>query len=49
MAAMLAVVFHYWLGLILLVVGFVAVAALAAGYVKSVTAKQYPGRRHRDD
>ncbi len=41
---MVAVVFHYWLGLILLAVSILAVVAMGAGYVKSVTAKQFPKR-----
>lgn len=47
---MLAVIFHWWLGLILTIVAGVAVVALIAGYLKKVVAPQYPsGRARRDD
>jgi uncharacterized membrane protein len=44
---MISVVWHYWLGLILLVVGVGALIATAAGYVAKVTAMKYPNRRQR--
>jgi hypothetical protein len=44
---MLSVVWHYWLGLILLVVGVLALIATVAGYVAKVTAMKYPNRRQR--
>jgi len=47
---MLAVIFHFWLGLILAVVAGLAVVSLIAGYIKKVVAPQYPsGRQRRDD
>ena len=46
---MIAVIFHWWLGLILFAVGLLACAGLIAGYVKKVVAPQYPGKRHRRD
>ena len=47
---MLAVIFHWWLGLILTLVGVVACIVLVAGYLKKVVAPQYPsGRARRDD
>jgi hypothetical protein len=47
---MLAVIFHFWLGLILAVVGGLAVVSLIAGYIKKVVSPQYPsGRQRRDD
>lgn len=47
--AMIAVIFHYWLGLLLFAVGLLACAGLIAGYVRKVVAPQYPGKRHRRD
>ncbi|MEN9645691.1 MAG: hypothetical protein RL238_2360 [Actinomycetota bacterium] len=47
---MLAVIFHYWLGLLLAIVGGLAVVSLIVGYIKKVVAPQYPsGRARRDD
>ena len=45
---MLAVVWHFWLGLILLVTGGFALIGLALGYVKKVSSMRYPakGQRH---
>jgi type III secretory pathway component EscS len=40
-------VWHYWLGLILLVVGVASVIGLVVGYLKQVTAMKYPSRRQR--
>jgi hypothetical protein len=44
---MIAVVWHYWLGLILLLVGVLSLIGLAVGYVAKVTAMKYPNRRQR--
>ena len=46
---MLAVIFHYWLGLLLAIVGGLAVVSLIVGYIKKVVAPQYPGKRQRRD
>ena len=46
---MIAVIFHYWLGLILLAVAGLAVVGVIAGYLKKVVAPQYPGKRNRRD
>jgi hypothetical protein len=47
---MLAVIFHWWLGLILAIVGGLAILGVVAGYIKKVVAPQYPsGRARRDD
>jgi hypothetical protein len=47
---MLAVIFHFWLGLLLAIVGGLAVLSLVIGYIKKVVAPQYPsGRARRDD
>ena len=46
----LAVIFHFWLGLLLFVAGAVAVVGLVGGYVKMVTAAKYPhGKQKRED
>ena len=45
---MIAVVWHFWLGLILLVVGGLAVVQLVVGYVAKVSAMKYPNRRQRN-
>jgi hypothetical protein len=47
LGSMIAVVWHYWLGLILLIVGVLSLIGLAAGYVAKVTAMKYPNRRQR--
>ena len=44
---MIAVVWHFWLGLILLVVGGLAVVNLIVGYVAKVTMTKYPNRKQR--
>jgi hypothetical protein len=44
---MLAVVWHFWLGLILLITGGLALLGLAAGYVKKVSSMRYPGKGQR--
>ncbi|MFM7687283.1 MAG: hypothetical protein ACKPDI_15365 [Actinomycetota bacterium] len=46
---MLGVIFHFWLGLLLAIVGGLSVVALIAGYLKQVVAPQYPGKRQRRD
>jgi hypothetical protein len=46
---MIAEVFHYWLGLILAIVGVLATLGVVAGYLKKVVAPQYPGKRARRD
>ncbi len=47
---MLAIIFHWWLGLILAVVSGLAIVAVIGGYIKKVIAPQYPsGRARRDD
>ena len=46
---MLAVIFHWWLGLILALVGVVACVGLIAGYLKNVVRPQYPSGRNRTE
>jgi uncharacterized membrane protein len=45
--AMIAVVWHFWLGLVLLVVGGLAVVNLIVAYVAKVTMTKYPNRKQR--
>lgn len=40
-------IWHWWVGLVLTVVGIGAVAAVGAGYVKQVSASRFPGKRQR--
>jgi formate-dependent nitrite reductase membrane component NrfD len=48
MSLMLAAnIWHWWVGLVLTVVGIGAVAAVAAGYIKQVSASRFPGKRQR--
>lgn len=47
---MIAVIFHFWLGMILVLSGALVAVALIGGYLKSVTAAKYPGgRQKRED
>ncbi|HEY4610172.1 MAG TPA: hypothetical protein VIH06_13240 [Ilumatobacteraceae bacterium] len=46
---MTAVIFHYWLGVILLLVSILAVVGLVGGYLKKVTATRYPSNRNREE
>jgi hypothetical protein len=42
-----AVVWHWWLGLVLLIAGIGAVVQTLVGYVVKVSATKYPNRRQR--
>lgn len=47
-AAMLAAnIWHWWIGLVLLVVAVAVTAALVGGYLKAVSAQKYPGGKRR--
>jgi formate-dependent nitrite reductase membrane component NrfD len=46
---MIANIWHFWIGVVLFFAGLLAVAGVVAGYLKSVTAQRYPGRRARRD
>jgi hypothetical protein len=46
---MTAVIFHFWLGVILLAVSILAVVGLIGGYLKKVTAPQFPSKRNREE
>jgi hypothetical protein len=46
----LAIIFHFWLGLILILAAGLAVVGLIGGYVKQVSAAKYPsGKQKRED
>jgi hypothetical protein len=46
----LAVIFHFWLGVILFVSGCLVALMLIGFYVKTVTAAKYPhGKQKRQD
>ena len=48
LAGMLAAeIWHWWIGVVLVGAGILSVIMLVAGYLKNVTAKQYPGRGQR--
>jgi hypothetical protein len=49
LAGMTAVIFHFWLGVILLAVSILAVVGLIGGYLKKVTAPQFPSKRNREE
>jgi hypothetical protein len=44
---MLAVIWHWWLGLILVFAGALALLQVVVGYVRKVVAPQYPKRRQQ--
>ena len=44
-----AEIWHWWIGVVLVGAGILSVIMLIAGYLKNVTAKQYPSRRQRRD
>lgn len=48
-ALLAAEIWHWWIGVILVVVAIVTVIGLGVQYLKNVTAKQYPSRRQRQD
>ncbi|MFZ9444485.1 MAG: hypothetical protein ACO276_11215 [Ilumatobacteraceae bacterium] len=40
-------VWHWWIGVVLSVVGVATVVAMGAGYVKQVSATRFPGKRQQ--
>lgn len=42
-----AYVWHWWIGIVLFVVGVGSVLGLAVQYLTKVTASKYPGRRQQ--
>jgi hypothetical protein len=46
---MTAVIFHFWLGLLLLAVSVLAVVGLIGSYLKKITASQFPSKQNREE
>ncbi|MFN8021477.1 MAG: hypothetical protein U0Q03_08120 [Acidimicrobiales bacterium] len=46
---MFAVIWHFWIGLILTFAAILTVVTVVGGYLKQVTSQRYPGRRNRRD
>jgi hypothetical protein len=44
-----AEVWYWWIGVLMVALGILAVLGLVVQYLKNVTAKQYPNRRQRRD
>ena len=42
-----AYVWHWWIGVVLSVVGVLTVVAMGAGYLKQVCATRFPGKRQQ--
>ena len=40
-------IWHWWIGLALVLLAVIAIVALVASYLKAVTSKQHPGRKQR--
>lgn len=40
-------VWHWWIGIALVLLSLLAIVVLVGSYLKSVTAKQHPGRGQR--
>jgi len=47
LAAMIANIWHWWVGVLLFAVVALALVGLIGGYVKKVVAPQYPTKRQR--
>jgi hypothetical protein len=43
-----AEIWHWWIGIVLLLVSVLAVLGLIGGYLKNVTSQRYPGKRTRE-
>jgi hypothetical protein len=46
---MLANIWHWWIGVVLLFVAVVATIGLIVGYLRKVVAPQYPTRRNPEE
>ncbi len=46
---LLAVIWHWWIGLLLTLASVLFVVAVIGGYLKQVSAQRYPGKRARRD
>ena len=44
---MVGVIWHQWIGVVLVVVSVLAVLGLVVGYLKNVTSQRYPSRRQQ--
>jgi hypothetical protein len=44
-----AEIWHWWIGVLLVLGCIVLVVGFVGGYLKSITSQQYPGRRQRRD
>lgn len=42
-----AYVWHWWIGVVLSVVGVLTVVAMGAGYLKQVSSTRFPGKRQQ--
>ena len=40
-----APIWHWWIGLIMLIAGILAAVSLIGGYLKTVSSQRYPGGR----
>ena len=48
-AMLAAYIWHWWIGLIMLIAGVLATVGLIGGYLKQVSSQRYPhGRRGRE-
>ncbi len=45
MTSTLAVIWHYWIGIVLFLSSFGVIAAVVAGYFKKVVRPKYPQKR----
>jgi hypothetical protein len=41
-------VWHWWIGVVLALVGIALVISLVLGYTKNVTSKRYPSKGHAE-
>lgn len=46
---LLAVIWHWWIGVLLTLASVLFVVAVIGGYLKQVSAQRYPGKRARRD
>jgi hypothetical protein len=46
---LVGVIWHQWIGVILVAVAILSVLGLGLQYLKNVSAKQYPSRRQQQD
>ena len=42
-------IWHWWIGVVMLLAAGAGAVAIIAGYLKSVTSQRYPGKRNRRD